>query len=82
MQAGTGLFARLVGGSFQKVLDRVDAGLAQGSIEATLPDGSRRLIGGRGPGPNAEIELRHWRALIRLATGGSVGWYQAWEAGE
>jgi cyclopropane-fatty-acyl-phospholipid synthase len=23
-----------------------------------------------------------WRALLRLATGGSVGWYQAWEAGE
>ena len=82
VQAGTGLFARLVGGSFRKVVERVDAGLAQGSILATLPDGSRRLIGGRGPGPAAQIDLRDWRALIRLATGGSVGWYQAWEAGE
>lgn len=82
LQSGTGLLARFIGGSFHKIVDRVDAGLALGSIAATLPDGSRRLVGGRGPGRKAEIDLRDWRALVRLATGGSVGWYQAWEAGE
>ena len=82
LQSGTGVLARLIGGSFHKIVDRVDAGLAHGAIAATLPDRSRRLVGGRGPGPRAEIDLRDWRALVRLATGGSVGWYQAWEAGE
>ena len=28
------------------------------------------------------LDLRDWRALVRLATNGSIGWYQAWEAGE
>jgi len=81
-QAGTGLLARLVGVRFRKVLDRVDAGLEQGSILAHFPDGTTRLLGGRSDGPAAEITIHDWRALVRLATGGSVGWYQAWEAGE
>jgi len=81
-RAGTGWLARLIAGGFGKVLDRIDAGLARGQLLATLPDGSRRLFGNRAEGPEAEIDLKHWNALLRLATGGSVGWYQAWEAGE
>lgn len=81
-QAGAGLLARLIGGRFRTVIDRVDAGLACGSILARLPDGTSRMVGGRAPGPAAEITIHDWRALLRLATGGSVGWYQAWEAGE
>ena len=81
-RGGTGLFARLAAGGFQRVLDRIDRGLEAGSLLVTLPDGTRRLFGGRAPGPDAQIELRHWNALLRLATGGSAGWYQAWEAGE
>ncbi|MGX7895520.1 class I SAM-dependent methyltransferase [Tsuneonella sp. HG222] len=77
-----GLFARLYAGGFHRVVDRIDAGLATGSIEALLPDGTTRLLGGRAPGFHAVVHLRDWRALLRLATGGSVGWYQAWEAGE
>jgi cyclopropane-fatty-acyl-phospholipid synthase len=80
--AGTGWLARLVAGGFHRAIDRIDAGLEAGSFHARLPDGSERLLGGRAPGPTAEIDLRHWNALLRLATGGSVGWYQAWEAGE
>ena len=80
--AGTGRLARLVAGGFHRIVDRIDAGLAEGSMHARLPDGSERLLGGRAPGPEAEIDLKHWNALLRLATGGSVGWYQAWEAGE
>lgn len=49
---------------------------------ATLPDGTTRLMGGREPGFDAVVDLRSYRAMVRLATGGSVGWYQAWEAGE
>ncbi|WP_242146491.1 SAM-dependent methyltransferase [Sphingomonas sp. BAUL-RG-20F-R05-02] len=67
---------------FQKILDRIDHGLAAGSIETTLPDGRVRLLGGRAPGPAAVVKLISWRALLRLATRGSVGWYIGWSRGE
>jgi cyclopropane-fatty-acyl-phospholipid synthase len=79
---GGGLLARIAGGSFGHVLDRVDAGLLEGGIDAILPDGSRRLLGGRVPGPMPVVRLHSWRALVRLMTSGSVGWYKAWELGE
>ncbi len=82
MLARPGWFARAWTGSLGKVLDRIDAGLASGAIDAVLPDGTQRRLGGRAPGFVAKVELRSWRALLRLATGGSAGWYQAWEAGE
>ena len=77
-----GLLARLFAPGFHKILDRVDAGLDRGSITGHLPDGSTRLLGGRAPGFEAEVILHDWRAVMRLATNGSIGWYQAWEAGE
>src|SRR5690349_17623005 len=77
-----GLLARLIAPGFHKLLDRIDAGLERGSILGKLPDGSTRLLGGRSPGFAAEIEIRDWRVLLRLATNGSIGWYQAWEAAE
>ncbi len=67
---------------FRPVLDRIDRGLASGGIQVILPDGSQRRLGGRAPGFEAQVHLHDWRALLRLAMGGSVGWYQAWEAGE
>ncbi|MEP5938849.1 MAG: cyclopropane-fatty-acyl-phospholipid synthase family protein [Erythrobacter sp.] len=75
-------FARYFAPGFQKLLDRLDAGLERGSILGHLPDGSTRLLGGRSPGFDAIVHLKDWRALIRLASNGSIGWYQAWEAGE
>jgi cyclopropane-fatty-acyl-phospholipid synthase len=68
--------------AFKRMLDRVDAGLIEGGIDATLPDGSRRRLGFRGDGPVAIVQLNSWRSLLRLATTGSVGWYKAWEKGE
>ncbi|HEY0012897.1 MAG TPA: cyclopropane-fatty-acyl-phospholipid synthase family protein [Allosphingosinicella sp.] len=83
---GGGLFARaaarMAAGGFQRILDRIDAGLAEGGIEATLPDGSTRMLGGRAPGPVPVVRLHSWRSLVRLATSGSVGWYKAWALGE
>jgi cyclopropane-fatty-acyl-phospholipid synthase len=73
-----GLFAPL----FQKMLDRIDRGLEAGAIEATLPDGRTRLLGGRAPGPVAIVTLHSWRALVRLGLDGSAGWYVAWAKGE
>ena len=79
---GGGIVSRFVAPAFRVVLDRVDAGLAEGAIEATLPDGTYRRLGGRAPGPVAVVRLASWRALFRLATSGSVGWYRAWADGE
>jgi cyclopropane-fatty-acyl-phospholipid synthase len=81
-ESAPGLLARLLAPGFGKVLDQIDRGLAQGSITGHLPDGTTRLLGGRAAGFDAVIHLKSWRALVRLATNGSVGWYQAWEAGE
>ncbi|MEN7536137.1 cyclopropane-fatty-acyl-phospholipid synthase family protein [Aurantiacibacter flavus] len=80
--ARPGLFARLFAPGFARIIDRIDERLASGAIHAVLPDGSRRTLGGHAPGFECEVHLKDWRALVRLATGGSVGWYQAWEAGE
>ncbi len=77
-----GTRARIVAPVFHRLLDRIDAGLAAGGIEASLPDGTRRLLGGRAAGPVPVVAIHRWRALVRLASGGSVGWYEAWAAGD
>ena len=77
-----GLFARAIAPGFTRIIDRIDTALTSGALHATLPDGTRRTLGGRAPGFECEVDLRSWNALVRLASNGSVGWYQAWEAGE
>ncbi|MDB5690910.1 MAG: cyclopropane-fatty-acyl-phospholipid synthase [Sphingomonas bacterium] len=79
---GGGPIARIVAPLFRRVLDRVDAGLASGSIDATLPDGRTRRLGGRAAGPHVLVTLHNWRPLARLALSGSVGWYRSWALGE
>ena len=79
---GDTLQQRALAAVFHRFLDRIDAGLAAGGIEARLPDGTHRLLGGRKPGPVPIVTLHRWRALVRLATGGSVGWYRAWADGD
>ncbi|MCP1469847.1 cyclopropane-fatty-acyl-phospholipid synthase [Sphingobium sp. OAS761] len=74
--------ARWLSPMFHRMLDRIDHGLEQGALEANLPDGTRRLLGGRMDGPGCVVDLHDWRALLRLAAGGSAGWYRAWAAGE
>lgn len=78
---GSGPWA-LLGSFFHRQLDRLDRGIAEGSLEVFTPDGQARLLGGSDPGPAAIVTLHSWRALVRLATGGSAGWYEAWERGE
>jgi cyclopropane-fatty-acyl-phospholipid synthase len=77
-----GWFARLTAPALGKLLDRIDVALTEGTIHGTLPDGTPRVLGARAPGFECTVELRSWNALVRLASNGSVGWYQAWEAGE
>lgn len=80
--AKPGLWARIVARRFHKIVDRIDGALSAGAFEAVLPDGTFRIVGGHGPGPKAHIELRSWKALLRLGRSGSIGWYEAWEKGE
>ena len=56
---------------------------SQGGIEATLPDGSFRVLGGRGDGAGGVVHLQQLaRAGRGSPTSGSVGWYKAWARGE
>ena len=82
LRSGPAWLARLIAGRAEALLERVDRGLASGSIRVTLPDGSRRVLGGRATGFDAVVDLRSWRALLRMATAGSIGAYQGWEAGD
>ena len=82
---GDGLFSRLWHRAedrvFSLILDQIDRGLEAGTINCVLPDGSAVILGGRGPGPVAEVQLNKWRALTRLVRGGSIGWYEGWVQG-
>ncbi len=80
--ASPGWLSRLVAPGFKAMIARVDAGLARGTLLAHLPDGTTRMLGGHAPGFDAEITLYEWRPLLRLATGGVIGFYQGYEAGE
>ncbi len=77
-----GLFSKLLAPGFGKILDRVDQGIASGTLVGHLPDGTTRTLGGRAPGFEAQVWLKDWRPLLRLATDGVIGWYQGYEAGE
>ncbi len=79
---GGGLLSRLLAPSMHRVLDRIDADLTEGGIEAVLPNGEFRILGCRAPGPVAQVDLVDWRALLHLIAGGSAGWYRAWDLGE
>jgi cyclopropane-fatty-acyl-phospholipid synthase len=81
-RAGLPFLTRLFAPFAHRLLDRIDAGLEKGRLEAWLPDGSFRVLGARADGPVCEVWLRDWRALLRLVANGSIGWYRAWEAGE
>jgi cyclopropane-fatty-acyl-phospholipid synthase len=77
-----GFIDRAMASLFGMMLDRIDAGLEYGLLEAGLPGGVTRIFGGRRPGPDARVTVHRWRALVRLARSGSVGWYEAWAAGD
>ena len=80
--ARPGMLASVFAPGFRTLLERIDSGLAAGTLHGTLPDGSTVTLGGRAPGFEPQVHLHDWRTLVRVATGGSIGLYQGWEAGE
>jgi cyclopropane-fatty-acyl-phospholipid synthase len=74
--------SRRLSARLERILDIVDSGLDVGSMEAHLPDGRVRLLGGRGAGPAASFHLKNWRPVAQLWASGSVGGYQTWANGD
>lgn len=79
---GSGVLGRLFSKSFAVVLDQIEERLEVGGLDVTLPDGTRRRLGFKAPGPEAIVRLNSWYALVRLVTSGSIGWYRAWARNE
>jgi cyclopropane-fatty-acyl-phospholipid synthase len=68
--------------AFDSLLQCFDNGIVAGSLDVTLPDGTRRRLGGRAPGFAADIVMHRWIVPLRAAIGGTNSFYRSWEAGE
>jgi len=69
-RARFGLFARAMGAAV--------ASVDIGKITVVLPSGERVEHIGTRPGPAAAITVHNWRAVRRLATGGDLGFAEAY----
>lgn len=47
--------------------------LARGTLKITMPDGRSVVVGGRAPGPKAELVLNNWRLPQRAFAAGTIG---------
>lgn len=75
-----GLSGRIAAWLGHKLLNRIDSGLDEGTLEVVVPDGSFRVLGGRGAGPKAQLAILRWRGLFRMALRGSVGAWEGYDA--
>lgn len=57
-------------------------GLARGSLHITIPDGRSVLVGGKAPGPQAELVLHNWRLPQRAFTSGTIGIAESYMDGD
>lgn len=64
------------------LLDRLIARIAVGRLTVFTPSGERVSHRGSRPGPEATLVLHRWRAILRLATGGNVGFATAYLDGD
>ncbi len=56
--------------------------LPRGSLRVTLPDGRSFFVGGKAPGPNAEVRLRNWKLPRRALLGGTIGLAESYVDGD
>jgi len=56
------------------------AGIDHGRLRLTTPEGTLHCFGARGP--EADLQIRDWRLLPRLALRGDVGLGEGWVAGD
>lgn len=60
------------------LLDRIQ----RGTLDLTLPDGTRRPLGGRQPGTAASVRIRDYEFFRRVARDGDIGLGESYMAGE
>jgi len=56
--------------------------LPRGSLRVRMPDGRAVLVGGKGPGPDAELVLKNWRLPGRAFSGGTIGVAESYMDGD
>jgi cyclopropane-fatty-acyl-phospholipid synthase len=56
--------------------------LAYGTLKITMPDGRSVVVGGKGPGPSAQLILKNWRLPARAFTGGTIGVAESYMDGD
>lgn len=66
----------------RRLVERLVASLAVGTLRVILPSGATVLKTGALPGPEATIHLHRWRTLFRVVLGGDIGFGEAFVAGD
>ncbi len=64
------------------LLSRLIARISVGRLTVVTPSGERVSHRGSRPGPEATLVIHRWRAIVRLATGGNVGFAAAYIDGD
>ena len=80
-ESNLGEFVRGLPAKVRMVLSAAST-LAHGSLKITMPDGRKVLVGGKGPGPQAELVLNNWRMPRRAFTGGTIGLAESYVDGD
>jgi cyclopropane-fatty-acyl-phospholipid synthase len=61
---------------------RAAIALPRGSLKVTVPDGRIFLVGGNGPGPEAELILKNWQLPGRAFSEGTIGVAESYVDGD
>jgi cyclopropane-fatty-acyl-phospholipid synthase len=56
--------------------------LARGTLKITMPDGRSVIVGGKAPGPSAQLILKNWRLPARAFSGGTIGVAESYMDGD
>jgi cyclopropane-fatty-acyl-phospholipid synthase len=65
-----------------RMVMRALIGLPVGSLRVTVPSGQSFRVGGRTPGPAAEVRLKNWRLPGRAFAGGTIGLAESYIDGD
>lgn len=66
----------------ERALERLLGGLIAGRLTVVLPSGATFTRAGREAGPEATVVLHRWRAIVRLVTGGDIGFAESYMDGD
>jgi cyclopropane-fatty-acyl-phospholipid synthase len=69
-------------GMASRLFARLARKLIRGSLAVHTPEGGTLRFEGQEKGPDAELNLKRWRPLYRLAVGGSLGFAESYLDGD